>query len=71
MAQATNNILGQTRQFLSEVWLELNKVNWSTREQLWQTTKVVIISTVVMAMFLFLVDITISAILNWFLSLRL
>ena len=71
MTHALHSMAGKIRQFLEEVWLELKKVNWSSREQLIQTTKVVILSTIIMAIFLFLVDITISAILNWFLSLRL
>jgi len=71
MAQEKLNIIQQTRQFLREVVEELKKVNWSTRAQLIQSTKVVIISAFIMALYLGSVDLVFSAILNWFIGLRL
>lgn len=71
MAQQTTNIIERSRQFLLEVWQELLKVNWTSRRQLWQATKVVILGSIVLAIYLFLVDTLFSAILRWFLELRL
>jgi preprotein translocase subunit SecE len=71
MAQEKLNIIQQIRQFLREVWQELQRVNWSTRAQLIQSTKVVILSTFVMALYLFAVDTVFSWILKKFLELRL
>jgi len=71
MAQETKNILEATKQFLREVWLELNKVNWSSRQQLIQSTKVVILGAFATAIYLGAVDFVFSAILTWFLELKL
>ena len=71
MAQEKLNIIQHTRQFLHEVVEELKKVNWSTRAQIIQSTKVVIISAFIMALYLGSVDFVFSAILKWFLELRL
>ncbi len=71
MAQERTNIIQSSLQFLKEVWQELTKVNWTSREQLWQSTRVVIIGAVVMAIYLGLMDFASSMVLNWFLELRL
>jgi preprotein translocase subunit SecE len=71
MAQEKQNIIQHTRRFLREVVEELKKVNWSTRAQITQSTKVVILSAFVMALYLGSVDFVFSAILKWFLDLRL
>lgn len=71
MAQEKLNIIQHTRQFLREVVEELKKVNWSTRAQIIQSTKVVIVSSFIMALYLGSVDFVFSAILKWFLELRL
>ncbi len=71
MAQESKSMLEATKQFFSEVWQELHKVTWSTREQLIQSTKVVILGAFITAAYLGAVDFLFSAILTWFLDLKL
>ena len=71
MAQETTSFLKTTKRFFSEVWQELHKVTWSTREQLIQSTKVVILGAFITAAYLGAVDFIFSAILTWFLDLKL
>lgn len=44
------------RKFLSEIVAELKKVTWPTREELKESTKLVIIATFVVTLFVGLVD---------------
>lgn len=68
MIEIKGDILKRSQQFVKEVWEELQKVNWTTRSQLVQATKVVIISTAVLGIYLGAVDFVFSAILKWFLE---
>lgn len=70
MAEEPQNIAKRAQQFVKEVWEELLKVNWTTREQLKQATKVVIVSSLVLGIYLGAVDFVFSAILKWFLEMR-
>jgi preprotein translocase subunit SecE len=54
----------KTAGFFRETKQELNKVTWPSRNELWQATVVVIFSTFVMAVFIAIVDFTISTILR-------
>ncbi len=71
MAEREENIAVRSQQFVKEVWEELQKVNWTTQEQLEQATKVVIVSSAVLAVYLGAVDVVFSAILKWFLELQM
>jgi len=71
MAQDTTgtpNIAQHTGRFARDVWDEMLKVNWTSRAQLWQTTKVVIVSTLVMAAYLYIADYLFAAVLTRFLD---
>ena len=46
--------------FIQEAVSELKKVAWPTREQIWDSTKVVIGAVVIISLFLGLVDILFS-----------
>ena len=46
--------------FIQEAVSELKKVAWPTREQIWDSTKVVIAAVVVISLFLGLIDILFS-----------
>ncbi len=70
MADATRNPLLRFNAFVQEVWDEMQKVNWTTRAQLKQATKVVVLSMVMMAIFLGSVDFVSSFVLAWFLELK-
>ena len=71
MANEKTNIIDSTKKFVQEVVLELQKVNWTPRKQLIQATRIVIIGTFLLALFLFAADTAFSAVLKWFLELRL
>ncbi len=49
-------IFAKITTFVKEVKVELGKVAWSSRQELIQSTAVVIGTTIIMAMFLFAVD---------------
>ncbi|MCX7846868.1 MAG: preprotein translocase subunit SecE [bacterium] len=68
MAEEQANIVRRGQQFVKDVWEELKKVNWTTRAQLVQATKVVIISSAVLGVYLGIVDVIFSAMLKWFLE---
>ncbi|MDP2921557.1 MAG: preprotein translocase subunit SecE [Candidatus Omnitrophota bacterium] len=53
-------ILGKIAQFVTEVKVEMQKVAWSTKEELVGSTAVVIISTLLLAGFIGMVDIVLS-----------
>jgi len=57
-------ILDKITNFLKEVKLELNKVSWSTRQELMGSTIVVITVTFIMAVFIGIIDILLSHILR-------
>ncbi len=49
-------LFGRTRQFVSESWAELHKVEWPSQNQLIQGTVVVIVACVIVGVFLYLND---------------
>jgi len=66
--EGTPNIAQRTVHFVRDVWDEMHKVNWTSRAQLWQTTKVVIIGTLLMAAYLYIADYLFAAVLTRFLD---
>jgi len=54
------NILNKVIGFLNEVKVELNKVSWSTRQELVGSTIVVIVITLIMGLFIGLFDLLLS-----------
>ena len=58
------NIIQKTTNFLKEVRGELGKVAWSTREEVLGSTFVVITITAILTLFIFVVDIILSRLLN-------
>ncbi len=57
-------MLGGVGNFFKETKQELNKVTWPTREELWQATAVVIITTGILAVFIGAVDSVLSIIMR-------
>ena len=51
--------------FLIATEAEMNKVSWTTRARLWQDTVVVLVTTILLALFLFVVDIAWAKVLSW------
>ena len=56
---------GRARRFLSEVRAELGRVTWPTRREVWATTVVVILVSMLFGIYLYLVDISLSSLVAW------
>ena len=54
--------------FLGEVWSELKKVHWPTRKETYAATVVVLIVTLIVAVFLGVVDFAVSHLVQAILS---
>ncbi len=57
-------MLGGVVNFFKETKQELNKVTWPTREELWQATVVVIVTTAILAVFIGAVDFVLSGLMR-------
>jgi preprotein translocase subunit SecE len=57
-------IFGKISNFITEVKVEMQKVSWSTKDELIGSTTVVIASTLLLAMFIGAVDILLSRVIN-------
>lgn len=58
----------RARTFLNEVWGELKKVTWPTRRETYAATGVVFVVTAIVALFLGLVDLLLSYLMQAILS---
>jgi preprotein translocase subunit SecE len=56
---------GRSRRFLSEVRNEMGRVTWPSRKEVYATTFVVILFSVVMGIYLWIVDLTLDGIIRW------
>lgn len=54
----------ETRTFLEECWVELQKVTWPDRDQLKQATIVVIVFTIAISLVIWLMDSVVRFIVN-------
>jgi len=57
-------VLTRAREFFQEVLVEFRKVNWPSRQELINSTAVVLVVTVVLAFFLGLVDIALARVVE-------
>jgi preprotein translocase subunit SecE len=57
-------MFAKIKQFLKEVRSELTKVTWTTREELIYSTIIVIVVSVVLAIFIGVVDMVLSSLAN-------
>jgi len=57
-------MIQKTKKFLGEVKVELSKVSWSTRKELMGATIVVITSTILLAIYIGIVDLMLSKFLS-------
>jgi preprotein translocase subunit SecE len=53
------------RRFLAEVRGELGRVTWPSRREVWATTIVVILTSLVFGIYLFGVDMALTRTVNW------
>ena len=61
-------IFQRVNAFLLSAWVESKKVTWPTREELMESTRVVIVATFVLMMYLFLVDRVLTFLLDIFVT---
>jgi preprotein translocase subunit SecE len=54
--------LGRARRFLGDVRAELSRVTWPTRREVWATTVVVILVSLLFGLYLYAVDLILSAV---------
>jgi len=57
-------MFGRLGNFIAETKQELHKVTWPSREELWQSTIVVIVTTFIVAAFIALVDAVLSVVMR-------
>ncbi len=57
-------MIGGFINFIKETRQELNKVTWPTRDEVWQATLVVIITTMMLAAFIGVVDFFLSSLMR-------
>jgi preprotein translocase subunit SecE len=56
---------GRARRFLAEVRSELGRVTWPTRREVWATTIVVILISLLFGIYLYIVDLGLSQLVAW------
>ena len=56
---------GRSRRFLSEVRNEMGRVTWPSKKEVYATTFVVILFSVVMGLYLWIVDLLLAKGLGW------
>ncbi len=55
----------RARRFLSDVRSELGRVTWPTRREVWATTVVVILTSLLFGVYLYGVDIALTRLVEW------
>ena len=56
---------GRARRFLSDVRSELGRVTWPTRREVWATTVVVILTSLLFGVYLYAVDVGLTKLVEW------
>ena len=59
---------GRARRFLSDVRSELGRVTWPTRREVWATTVVVILTSLLFGIYLYAVDTSLTKLVEWIYS---
>ena len=59
---------GRARRFLADVRAELGRVTWPTRREVWGTTVVVILTSTVFRVYLYIVDVGLSPLVDFLLK---
>jgi preprotein translocase subunit SecE len=66
---AKKGALTRTREFVSETWEELKKVTWPDFPQLKNATLVIIVFVIIVAIVIWLMDISVRSIINFIMGL--
>lgn len=61
--------MGKIKQFLHDVMSEMRKTSWPKGKELTKYTVVVVTTVIIMSLFFVLVDLGISKLFRWYLSL--
>jgi preprotein translocase subunit SecE len=61
----SGNWFARARRFLVEVRAELGRVTWPSRREVWATTIVVILTSLVFGIYLFTIDIGLDRSVRW------
>jgi len=61
-------MFGKFGNFIQETRQELNKVTWPSRDELWQSTVVVIVTTFIMALYIGMTDFILSGTVRFLLG---
>ena len=56
---------GRARRFLIDVRSELGRVTWPTRREVWATTVVVILVSLLFGIYLYSIDVALSKLVEW------
>ncbi|HEX7777884.1 MAG TPA: preprotein translocase subunit SecE [Vicinamibacterales bacterium] len=56
---------GRARRFLTDVRSELSRVTWPTRREVWATTVVVILTSLLFGVYLYTVDVGLTKLVEW------
>jgi len=56
---------GRSRRFLSEVRNEMGRVTWPSRKEVYATTIVVILTSIVFGVYLYGIDLMLNALMAW------
>ncbi len=65
LASQAGGRIARARRFLSEVRNELTRVSWPARGEVWATTLVVILVSALFGIYLYAVDLGVSAGVRW------
>jgi preprotein translocase subunit SecE len=57
--------IARLRQFIVETWAELKKTTWPSRREVYGTTLVVIVTVLICAAYLFVVDLLLAGGMDW------
>ena len=65
LKESSEGWFDRARRFLTEVRAELGRVTWPTRREVWATTIVVILISLLFGIYLYVVDLSLSALVAW------
>jgi preprotein translocase subunit SecE len=66
--EAAGGRIERARLFLSEVRNELKRVTWPSRKEVYATTLVVILTSILFGVYLFVLDLGMNALVQWIFS---
>jgi preprotein translocase subunit SecE len=64
-ADSRTGRIGRARRFLSDVRAELGRVTWPSRREVWATTIVVILTSMLFGIYLAIVDFGLTQLVAW------